>query len=199
MKNYEPNLKTTVSCRIDHPVKEELTEEAAALQVTVSNYVETILKNRDKEIIEDRELHNDIIVNEQESEIALLQNELDEKDCMIDRLTEIQSEYDTNVKENYQLEKEIKILKKKNQLLSKQNINLEKLTQKAIGHLETAAQKSIQFDESDLEEINSLADQLKDYYPESNLQEMIIASLNTALKNEKSFLFIHTLKPQLKN
>lgn len=194
----QKNLKTILSCRVDPLIKEEIIEEAITQRMTTSNYIETILRNRQEEEPIDMELENDITIHELNEEMELLKHELEEMTNQRDDLLEGQLEDDETQKKFYQLERKISLLKKENNQLESQKQNAEHHYFQTKEELKVITQGSIQFDENEIAAIDSVVNRLAKDYPNASLQKIIIASLSTSLKNENSLLFIHTLKSQLK-
>jgi len=95
-------------CRVDPQIKEEIIDEASMHRMTTSNYIETILKNRqDEEIPIDMELENDLTIHELNEELELLKHELEEMTSQRDGLLEGQLEDSETQKKYFQLEQKI--------------------------------------------------------------------------------------------
>lgn len=194
--------KVIVSCRIHPHLKEDLEEEAMTSELTMSNYLETIIQNRHQNDSESFEELNDQIQN-LESELESL-NETAE---------EVQDEFNDEIK---LLKEQIESLRLENQRLAYENQSLENLTTerdqleshnlKLIQELEELSenlenlesQLPFQLDHFEKDQLKSYLEQLADYHPDAPMNQLLLGSLDTTIRTENAWLNIPLISSYLK-
>jgi len=187
----EKIYKTTLAARVMPNLKAAFLEEAEEKDLTASNYVETILIDRNKGFHNDTDLYNQ--VESLRKENADLQEELD-----------IISDIDDDESDKEELDNLNSIigdLEDSNEQLKNQidDLKLERLT--LSEQLSELNGTSLAFSENEHQELLDLTQKLAKYYPTLTVNQLVLGGLYTALENQTSVLWFATIaeyKSQLK-
>ena len=170
-------LKTTISCRLDPELKKVLQVEAFEKETTASNYIESILENRD----------------------FILSNE--DRELLIQSKKELEIELEKLKKENDYLNQKLLLTEEEDKEKTKEIEYLEKLTKEQsesfLVQLGNIKKMSLQFKRDQIEDFNKEVQKVKSLYPDVSPQDLVVASLKASLANESDRWFIHTIKKYL--
>jgi len=170
MSNDQKIYKETLSCRLSPRLRKEVQNEASEKGLTTSNYIESILKNRGLILTQEEKRSLFSEKNHLEAEVQSLEDELETELLNVKHLsTELESEREAL-----------------NTKLSETEQRLKKIRK-----------TSVTFNTLQVEIFNEYIRSLRNYYPDVNLEDLIIASIKASHKNETSRLFIHLIRGQL--
>lgn len=171
MSNDQKIYKETLSCRLSPRLRKEVQNEANERGLTTSNYIESILKNRGLILTQEEKRSLLSEKSHLEAEVQHLEDELETEQLNVKHLSAT-------------LESEREAL----------NAKLAETKQR----LEKIRKTSVTFNALKVEVFNEYIRNLRDYYPDVELGDLVIASIQASLKNEQSILTIHLIKGQLK-
>ena len=180
----EKIYKTTLAARVMPELKEAILEEASEKDLTASNYMETILLDRNKGFHNDTDLYNQVELLRKEN--ADLQEELD-------AISEEDYEEEEDSEEIDNLNSIIVDLEASNERLKNQidDLKLERVT--LSDQLSELNVTSLSFSENEHQELLELTQKLSEYYPYLTTNQLVLGGLNTALENQTSVFWFATI------
>lgn len=181
----EKIYKTTLATRVMPSLKETILAEAKENDLTTSNYVETILKDRNKGFHNDTDLYNQVEALRKENADLLEElNAVSDEDI----------EASDNVEEIAHLNAVIDDLTTSNESLENQINDLKMEQVDRSGQIADLEASSLFFSDKEKKELQDLLVRLRKYYPTLTDNQIVLGGLFAALKNENSSLWITTIE-----
>lgn len=186
-------LKVPLSCRIHPRLKKVVEEEARGEGQTTSLYLEKIITNRHQDDGE--------VVSDLQEEIQELQEEIQELkiDLSHKQSNDFADTEEVDSLKNWQEETAYDLLLQENEELAELNEKQTEELDNLRAQLREIEENVLDtFTEEQRMELQTYLSDLSDDYPHHDEDEIILASLYTAIQNEKSNWTIKTLKNYFK-
>lgn len=195
-----------MSCRIHPDLKNDLAEEAAFAELSTSNYVERILHNRhfnDSESLEDSEVLLEKIQH-LEAELKAIQEEaIDEgKTDFSSEIELLQEQVENLQREKEELAEAVQyykdLLEEREELISKNsylNQQIDELSEKLDNETNNFP---LNLDDLERMQLTSYLEDLTSYHPDASPTQLLLGSMDTTIRAEKSRWIIPTIKKFLK-